>query len=532
LETKKNKVQDYERLGTITRSVLLIFVFLFVLFPETEINRQLLAALLIVGALYIPTYHFIFVRKILPTKYSETKQIFYFSHPIDIIAVTMVVLFSGAHLSPLFFLYYIVIASIALPYGKRAGFFGATATSLAFSIVYGLEFLSGSLAHLHWQHTLHFLIEIGSFWVVAFLSGNIGQILERSLKEQAALALRNEQLFRLQKKEAQRIAVINSVSKMASSTLDMLKVCTKLVRELKKIVDFDRVSISLLDEKGSNVESYALSSTGEVIEKKVVIPKEVCCAEWVTRYKKPLMRPDLAKGIHFETDDTIMAQGIKTCFSLPLVVRDKVIGTFCLYNKKRGAFNDDDVKILVPLTEQLSIAIENAKLYGKVKQQAVTDHLTGLYNHSYFQHFLSNELARAKRYQRPLSVVMLDLDGFKGYNDNFGHPEGDRILKKVGEILQKNVRDSDIAARYGGDEFILVLPETTIQKASTVAERIQDQFKEEIPDEPHSKLGISVGVASFPTIATSKSELIKIADDFLYGTKKVKKRKIVGTIIS
>ncbi|MFQ5574362.1 MAG: GGDEF domain-containing protein, partial [Terriglobia bacterium] len=260
----------------------------------------------------------------------------------------------------------------------------------------------------------------------------------------------------------------------------------------------------------------------------VTRPTESCCAHWVTRYKKPLMRPDLTKGLQLDADAKLAAQGLRTCFSLPLTSRDRVIGTLSFYGRERNAFTDRDVEILVPLSEQLSIAIENARLYGKVKRQANTDQLTGLYNYGFFQQFLEKELLRAARYKKDLSVVMLDLDGFKNYNDTFGHPAGDVVLKKMAAILLKCVREADIAARYGGDEFVLILPETGVEGARMLTDRIRSQFEHDDhikKARSEAELGVSIGIAAYPAMAHSKEELIRLADDFLYGSKKIKQHK-------
>ena len=343
--------------------------------------------------------------------------------------------------------------------------------------------------------------------------------------QNAAIAIENAILYTKREREAEQIRRINKIGKVVTSSLKIEEIYSALVAEVKSIIHFDRVSISLLDEKEANVESYALSSSGQIIEKKRIKPKEVCCAEWVTKHKKPLLRQDLGGTVRFKDDELIASQGINTCYSLPLLVKDRAIGTFCLYSKKKAAYSQEDLKVLMPIAEQLAIAIENAILYEKTKHLAITDSLTDLYNHGYARKFLAREFTRASRYNNSLSVVMMDIDDFKNYNDSYGHPKGDKILVRVAEILKENVRDIDIAARYGGDEFILVLPETGLDGAQIVAERVEKQVREEkilTRDKKTVHVTITAGIASYPSSAKTAKDLIQKADDFLYGTRKIK----------
>jgi len=162
---------------------------------------------------------------------------------------------------------------------------------------------------------------------------------------------------------------------------------------------------------------------------------------------------------------------------------------------------------------------------------ATIDGLTGLYNHRYFQQRLEEEIQRADRMKLPLSLIIIDIDYFKQYNDNHGHPAGDKVLQQISRILRKNIRGVDIAARYGGEEFAAILVDTTPEEAVDVAERIR-QMVEEFPfagreEQPAGRLTISMGVASYPANAHKKDDLIKMADDALYKAKYISKNKVV-----
>jgi diguanylate cyclase (GGDEF)-like protein len=170
-----------------------------------------------------------------------------------------------------------------------------------------------------------------------------------------------------------------------------------------------------------------------------------------------------------------------------------------------------------------SLALHNAILHREIEKLSITDRLTGLYDHAYFQERLAEEVANAKRYKRKVSLLMLDIDNFKKFNDTFGHPRGDQVLKKIGEVLREVIREGDIAARYGGEEFVVILPETAKAEAVRVAERVRRRIEREKfegnKEFPLVTQSVSVGVATYPDDALSKGDLIEQADRALYRAK-------------
>ena len=173
--------------------------------------------------------------------------------------------------------------------------------------------------------------------------------------------------------------------------------------------------------------------------------------------------------------------------------------------------------------------LERAK--ERLRQLAITDGLTGLYNHRYLKEHLEQELYRAARLRSEVSVVMIDIDHFKQYNDNYGHPAGDSLLKMIARLLKENVRKIDIAARYGGEEFCLVLVETNKTAASVVAEKVRRLVEASRFGQTHDRLNgkvtISLGVATFPVDSTSMGELIEVADKRLYNAKQMGRNQVV-----
>lgn len=182
-------------------------------------------------------------------------------------------------------------------------------------------------------------------------------------------------------------------------------------------------------------------------------------------------------------------------------------------------FTFQDVSLFEMLSLQVAISLEKAELYEKMKEQAITDGVTGLYTHRYYQERLIEEVKWSERVRKPLSLVMVDADNFKKFNDTLGHPQGDALLKEIANLLKDACRDSDLVCRYGGDEFSLILKETDKEGARKIAERIREAFELRL-GKHKVKVTSSIGVACFPTDATTKAELVKAADAALYESKR------------
>lgn len=202
--------------------------------------------------------------------------------------------------------------------------------------------------------------------------------------------------------------------------------------------------------------------------------------------------------------------------TVPIKARNKTIGVILADNIfTRHPINKENTVLLTMLANQAGLAIQNCRLYEQTLHIAHTDSLTHLYNHGYFQHLLDKELKKASHSEKHLSLIIIDIDNFKLFNDSNGHQAGDKLLTQISEILKKTSRQSDIVARYGGEEFTIVLPETDKEKAVLLAERLRKAVKTNVKG-----LTISCGVGSFPEDGKNNAELIFSADAALYQAKK------------
>jgi two-component system cell cycle response regulator len=203
---------------------------------------------------------------------------------------------------------------------------------------------------------------------------------------------------------------------------------------------------------------------------------------------------------------------------LPIAFGESLLGVLNVESRDENAFAPQDVLIMNTLADLLATALHNSFVFQKLQQQSITDGLTGIKTRRFFWEALSSEWKRASRSGRPFSVVLVDLDKFKEVNDTLGHLEGDLVLARVGRLLEQKCRQSNVVARYGGDEFIILMPETGIEHAQVLAERLRLWVATDPMLEEHHITG-SFGVASFPVHGFSMEDLIRVADAGMYVSK-------------
>ncbi|MFX1539079.1 MAG: diguanylate cyclase, partial [Promethearchaeota archaeon] len=237
-------------------------------------------------------------------------------------------------------------------------------------------------------------------------------------------------------------------------------------------------------------------------------------------------------------------KGIQSALALPILYENRLIGILATESRKKEAYRNEDVNVLTILSSQIGVALRNAEMLGELKKMSITDSLTGLYNYRYFRMRLEQETLRARRYNRNLSLILIDLDNFKMINDTFGHLKGDEILIAIAQLLLKNIRkldsssimkevEIDIPVRYGGEELMIIQPETPLQGAITAAKRLRTLIKKEInrkirlikENGKQLKVSGSIGVASLKTREKS-DDLIKRVDQAMYEAKKRGKDQI------
>jgi diguanylate cyclase (GGDEF)-like protein len=243
---------------------------------------------------------------------------------------------------------------------------------------------------------------------------------------------------------------------------------------------------------------------------------------WAAKTREATIVYDSKKDAHLRQDPGVV-QFLRSLMVIPLVADNEIVGVMVVGKKEPAGFSDKQLQILSILGSQAAVATAKALLYKKIEAMAITDGLTGLYNHRYFYQRIEEEWLRAQRYKKTFAIILLDIDFFKKFNDTYGHKAGDAALVSLGKVLMETARNVDVVARYGGEEFAVVLPETSGEQAMIIAERmrrnIKDQPFEVDPRKPLVSITVSIGVASFPQDGETFGALIEAADQALYKAK-------------
>jgi diguanylate cyclase (GGDEF)-like protein len=328
----------------------------------------------------------------------------------------------------------------------------------------------------------------------------------------------------LLKRRNEELQILVEIGKALTSTLDLQEILTLIMEKVNLLMQPSNWSFLLVDEEtGELTFEIAVSPAAERL-KEIRLGKGEGIAGWVALRGEPLLIPDVRKDERFSSkvDDTLSFI-THSIVCVPVKSKNRILGVMELINNlDEGSFAEADLQILSTIADYAAIAIENARYFQKVNELVITDDLTGLYNSRHLHELLDYEVERAKRYGTDLSLVFLDLDHFKNVNDTHGHLVGSRMLTEIGHLIFGHIRRVDMAARYGGDEFIIILPNTTKEGAYAMASKLRDTIRNyDFVTDNGCHLGItaSYGIASFPSDAQTRQELVQMADKAMYDVK-------------
>jgi diguanylate cyclase (GGDEF)-like protein len=330
------------------------------------------------------------------------------------------------------------------------------------------------------------------------------------------------------KQKLHRHAALKDLTETLSATLSFDETVSLITSETFRIIGKSSVCLLYLVDKKR--EELNLASTKLADEQdEVKFKKGDIFDNWIFKQRTALVVKDTKKDFRFNiqaADGNL--RGARSLIAVPLISENKLLGILRLDNVSADTYDADDLRLLDIIANLSAVAVENTLLYQKMQRLAITDGLTGLFVHRYFQQRFDEEVSRAHWTDSCFAFLMLDIDNFKQYNDRYGHIAGDIVLKKIAKSITSSVNPGDIVARYGGEEFGIVLVDTSKLEAQKIAQAVREKIEKEdfILRRETTKVSVSGGISFYPQDGKVKENLIKRADQALYKAKAEGKNRI------
>ena len=336
----------------------------------------------------------------------------------------------------------------------------------------------------------------------------------RVLASEASIAIENARLFHEERTKARHLALLNTISRNAIATLNPDEMLAKIAEQLEDGLSYDHIGIGVLDYATREiiVQAEAGKRRGALGQR---IPLGAGLVGQVARNgHMGVMR---SAGASDNASKPILPDTV-AAIALPVFYAEQLHGILYAESSQPADFSEEEVLLLRTLADLIAGALHNSLSFQKAQEQAITDGLTGVKTHRFFMESLSAEWKRSTRAGRAFALVLMDLDRFKFVNDFYGHLEGDLVLQRVGHILETNCRRSDVVARYGGDEFVILMPETDMEHARQFALKLRGWVSAD-PLLREKNISASFGIACYPLHGSSPQELIQVADASMYLSK-------------
>jgi diguanylate cyclase (GGDEF)-like protein len=343
--------------------------------------------------------------------------------------------------------------------------------------------------------------------------------------------LNNFKIMREIEYNARQSNILNLLGKRLNASLDLNDTIQVMITSISNLIKSNLIAVIFLNEDEMLCKINAVQ--GERYERLVgkEFKKDEGICNFVIEKKKKVLFKDFSSVADKKNifDNNLKLKDMEMVFLLPLIANDIPFGAVLIANKAPINLSDNTVNTIETLVNQSAISIANAKIYLKMEMMATTDGLTGLFNHRCFQEKITEEMDRIKRYPENLSLLLMDIDHFKKFNDTYGHPIGDKVLKLTADIFSKSLRKVDFAARYGGEEFVAILVNTNKKGALKMGERIRKNIENEIIniDSKDMNITVTVGIATYPEDSKDKKGLINLADKALYYGKETGRNRCI-----
>jgi diguanylate cyclase (GGDEF)-like protein len=320
-------------------------------------------------------------------------------------------------------------------------------------------------------------------------------------------------------KQLRQIEHLYDVIKDAGSTLNVQEMIELTKEFTERMFDLPHFIIAVLSNDSRKYEIRIASGCDDSLFRSFEMDLESNgLAAILARERKPVLVPLVGEQDHFSK---VRNLAVRSFVFLPFLIQDRVIGFLCSFSPQENFIDQEKFSNFQVFCNQISIGLQKSLLYEKVQKLSITDGLTKLYSHRYFKQRLEEELILANRYSSQLSLLILDIDHFKHYNDTYGHVAGDHVLMEVSKILKDQAGMNHLVARYGGEEMVLIAPETTKEQAMELAEKIRKAIESNSfsVGKEMTKVTVSIGVATFPQDALTNLDLISKSDKALYAAK-------------
>jgi diguanylate cyclase (GGDEF)-like protein len=344
----------------------------------------------------------------------------------------------------------------------------------------------------------------------------------RLFSTQASIALANARLYSLEQRRRAQLEAINAIAKQTTAVLEIGELLKQVCSLILESFGGDHASVLLFED-----DRLVLRAHQGKLTPLFKIGDELPAGEGlfarVIDSRKAVVENDVGQvpGHLPGFRETVSA----VC--LPLVSFGQVLGVLVLESAFRDAFAPADVNALESVTDICATAIQNARYFDRVRQLAYLDGVTGIFNRRYFELRIAEEIARSSRHRLTFSVIMVDIDHFKQLNDEFGHLLGDEVLRQVSAIFTQQLRKSDVLSRYGGEEFAIIAPETCLESALAVSDKLRRVVESWHFPGVARPVTISAGVAEFPAQGGTRDQLVKSADEALYAAKQGGRNRVV-----
>ena len=334
---------------------------------------------------------------------------------------------------------------------------------------------------------------------------------------QAGVAIDNARLFSEVQRDARQMEFLNQIAQLSISTLKTQEMLQAVVNEIWKTFHYDSIGVGIINYRTRQLEIRA--EAGAALKEGGPLTPSVALESGIVGQVVRSGELVLVQDTNASQESVPLDLRSRSVLAIPIRYSGQTMGVLNMESRQPHAFAPELVLVMQTLVDQLAVAFNNALTFQQMQQQAITDSLTGLKTRRFFMEALNSELSRARRSGESFSVLVVDMNGFKQINDTLGHLEGDLVLVRVARILEHRSRASSVVARYGGDEFTILIPGASMEQGRAVARRLQMAIEQD-PLLAERKVSASLGVGSFPDSGATPEDILRAADTRMYSAKK------------